>query len=140
MTKRIMTGPDLIPDSEGAGRFLPWVVAVMVFFAALAGAIGLILHKATGDWRDDLSNKITVEILPNPGTTETKGQDTSVLITAVTKALQDTPGIIKVRQLDKTEIVKLLEPWLGGENIIAELPLPHLIDVELSPDLSLIHI
>ena len=30
--------PDLIPDSEGAGRFLPWVVAVMVFFAALAGA------------------------------------------------------------------------------------------------------
>ena len=43
-----MTGPDLIPDSEGASRFLPWVVAVMVFFAALAGAVGLTLHQATG--------------------------------------------------------------------------------------------
>ena len=31
-----MAAEDLIPDSEGAGRFLPWVVAVMVFFAALA--------------------------------------------------------------------------------------------------------
>ena len=61
-----MTGPDLIPDSEGASRFLPWVVAVMVFFAALAGAVGLTLHQATGTWRDDLANKIDNWFLNNP--------------------------------------------------------------------------
>ena len=59
-----MTRPDLIPDSEGAGRFLPWVVAVMVFFAALAGAAGSALHQATGAWRNDLTNTVTVEIPP----------------------------------------------------------------------------
>ncbi len=129
-----MAGPDLIPDSEGAGRFLPWVVAVMVFFAALAGAAGLALNQATGTWRNDLANTITVEISPEDGDL--------ARVAAVTKALGETAGIEEVRPLAVAEIAKLLQPWLGGSNLISELPLPHLIDVRLSPnqpaDLSLL--
>jgi len=129
-----MTAPDLIPDSEGAGRFLPWVVAVMVFFAALTAAVGLALHQATGTWRDDLANKITVEILPNPDAEKNTGKDDATSIAAVIKALGDTPGVIKSRPLDAVEIAKLLQPWLGVGDILGELPLPQLIDVQLSPD------
>ena len=57
-----MARPDLIPDDEGAGRFLPWVVAVMVFFAALASAAGMSLQQATGAWRQDLANTLTAEL------------------------------------------------------------------------------
>ena len=131
-----MTGPDLIPDSEGASRFLPWVVAVMVFFAALAGAVGLTLHQATGTWRDDLANKITVEIPPNLDVGQNTGKDDATIIAAVIKALGDTPGVIKSEPLDALEIAKLLQPWLGVGDILGELPLPHLIDVQLSSDQS----
>ena len=131
-----MTGPDLIPDSEGASRFLPWVVAVMVFFAALAGAVGLTLHQATGTWRDDLANKVTVEIPPNLDEGQNTGKDDATIIAAVIKALGDTPGVIKSQPLDALEIAKLLQPWLGVGDILGELPLPHLIDVQLSPDQS----
>ncbi|MFP6747897.1 MAG: hypothetical protein VCD66_09920 [Alphaproteobacteria bacterium] len=120
-----MAGPDLIPDSEGAGRFLPWVVAVMVFFAALAGAAGLALHQATGTWRNDMANTITVEISPE--------KDGQARLAAVTKTLSETAGVDDVRPLAVAEIAKLLQPWLGQSNLIGELPLPQLIDVRLSP-------
>ena len=124
-----MTGPDLIPDSEGAGRFLPWVVAVMVFFAALAGAAGLALHQATGVWRNDLTNTITVEIPPRQD-----GRIQTAKVAAVVAALRQTAGIVQVRPLETAEIAKLLQPWLGNGGLIDELPLPHLIDVRLSSD------
>ena len=108
-----MTGPDLIPDSEGASRFLPWVVAVMVFFAALAGAVGRTWHQATGTWRDDLANKITVEIPPNLDAGKKTGKDDATIIAAGIKALGDTPGVIKSQPLAALEIAKLLQPWLG---------------------------
>lgn len=132
-----MIGRNLIPDSEGAGRFLPWVVAVMVFFAALTGSVGLVLQQATGTWQDDLANTITVEVSQG---VNFKAEYQSVRIAEITQTLIDTPGIIEARLLDNSEIAKLLQPWLGGEDILSELPLPYLIDVKLSsaqpPNLS----
>ena len=130
-----MIGSNLIPDSQGPSRFLPWVVAVMVFFAALAGFVGLVLNQATGNWRDDLANTITVEIGHRAETNYLKNKDTKLKITAVTQALSDTPGVIEVRLLDNSEIAELLRPWLGGGNFVSELPIPYFIDVKLSPDL-----
>lgn len=129
-----MAGPDLIPDSEGAGRFLPWVVAVMVFFAALAGAAGLALHQATGAWRNDLANTITIEIPPGEIPSGEMPSGAQAMVTAVTAALRQTAGIAQVRPLPVSEIAALLQPWLGGGDLINELPLPRLIDVRLSPD------
>ncbi|MBT4489511.1 MAG: cell division protein [Rhodospirillaceae bacterium] len=137
-----MAQPDLIPDSEGAGRFLPWVVAVMVFFAALAGAAGLALHQATGAWRSDLTNTITVEVPTLKGNKVGQAAPDLARVAAVTKALRATAGITEVRPLAAAEIAKLLQPWLGGGGLIENLPLPHLIDVRLSgsapADLSLL--
>ncbi len=137
-----MTRPDLIPDSEGAGRFLPWVVAVMVFFAALAGAAGSALHQATGAWRNDLTNTITVEIPSLGGNKAARAGADLSRVAAVTKALRATAGIAEARPLAAAEIAKLLQPWLGSGGLIEDLPLPHLIDVRLSvsqpADLSLL--
>lgn len=152
-----MAAPELIPDSNGGGRFLPWVVAVMVFFAALAGAAALALQQATGTWRNDMANTITVEVPPlnagkaakgsgNGANNQNRGRDQARL-DAVMKALTSTAGIAKAQPLAAAEIAKLLEPWLGQSNadssgkgpsilgnLIMELPLPQLIDVHLSPD------
>ncbi|MDA1098938.1 MAG: cell division protein [Proteobacteria bacterium] len=127
-----MARPDLIPDSEGAGRFLPWVVAVMVFFAALAGAAGLALHQATGAWRNDLANTITVEIPPLKGNPAGHAEPNLARVAVVTKALRATAGVAEARPLEPAEIAKLLQPWLGGGGLIGDLPLPYLIDVRLS--------
>ncbi|MBT3372761.1 MAG: cell division protein [Rhodospirillaceae bacterium] len=139
----------MIPDSEGAGRFLPWVVAVMVFFAALAGAAALALHQATGTWHNDLANTVTVEIPPqnpvandkanHPTRTEPDRAHPGAVLAAVLDALQATAGITEVRPLAAAEIAKLLQPWLGNSGVggllgglLGDLPLPQLIDVRLS--------
>ena len=137
-----MARPDLIPDSEGAGRFLPWVVAVMVFFAALAGAAGLTLNQATGEWRRDLADTITVEVPRLKSDTAGPRSRDRARVAAVTRALRATAGIAEARPLETQEIGELLRPWLGGGGLIEELPLPDLIDVRLSSsqpaDLSLL--
>ena len=110
-----MAQPDLIPDSEGAGRFLPWVVAVMVFFAALAGAAAPALHQATGTWHNDLANTVTVEIPPqnpvandkanHPTRTEPDRAHPGAALAAVLDALQATAGTgpfqVEVRAKDQ---------------------------------------
>ena len=137
--------PDLIPDSEGAGRFLPWVVAVMVFFAALAGAAALALHQATGSWHNDLANTVTVEIPPQNPKADDKARHAvrsgpdqtrpAAVMDAVVDALRATAGVTEVRPLTAAEIAKLLQPWLGNSGpggLLRSLPLPQLIDVRLS--------
>ena len=42
------------------------------------------------------------------------------------------PGVANFRVLDKNELIRLLEPWLGAGNISTDLPLPLLIEV--TPD------
>jgi cell division transport system permease protein len=140
-----MSMPDLIPDSEGAGRFLPWVVAVMVFFAALAGAAALALHQATGTWHNDMANTVTVEIPPRKAEVNDKASSVAragldqARLAAVVDALRATAGVTEVRPLAAAEMAKLLQPWLGNSGpggllggLLGDLPLPQLIDVRLS--------
>ena len=58
--------PVLVPDSEGAGRFLPWVIAVMTFLATLMMAGALATDMAIRGWNTALTGTLTVEIAADP--------------------------------------------------------------------------
>ena len=55
------------------------------------------------------------------------------------RLIEETPGVLRARALSDDELAALIEPWLGNTDLIADLPLPHLIDVTVSdtqpPDL-----
>ncbi len=120
--------PRLIPDDEGAGRFLPWVVAVMAFLASLAIAGTIALDGAMQSWRTGLEGNLTIEVPAG----ETGGSDDSIAKTV--EALRATAGVREVRVLGDAEMAALLEPWLGPETPLGDLPVPRLIDVELDPE------
>jgi cell division transport system permease protein len=48
-----------------------------------------------------------------------------------TAVLQATPGVVRAEALDRAQVEALLLPWLGAENLLAELPLPGVIDVRI---------
>ena len=54
--------------------------------------------------------------------------------------LAKQPGILRVNPLSAEESGKLLEPWLGGSDVLSALPVPRLIAVEIDrsspPDLN----
>jgi cell division transport system permease protein len=114
---------DLPLERDGSGRFLPWIVALMVYLAALALAGMMALHGAVGRWDSALAGTLTVQLPPSDA-----AQLDKLLAT-----LRAIPGVLRADPLDDAANAKLLEPWLGAGVSLRELQLPRLIDVRLDP-------
>lgn len=111
---------------DGSVRFLPWIVALMVYLAGLALAGVLLLNAALGDWNRGLTGVMTVELPP-----AANAQDGQAEITLVVALLQATPGVTGASEVPRAAVAKLVEPWLGGGQATAQLALPRLIDVRV---------
>ncbi len=120
-------------DRDPSGRYLPLLVAIMVYLAALALAGALAMNKLAERWDTGLSGALTVQ-LP-AGTAGADGE-----FAAVIEALGATPGVLAVAPLDDAAVTALLEPWLGEAVPAGDLPLPRLIavtvDAAAPPDVA----
>jgi cell division transport system permease protein len=119
---------DLPLDRDVLSRFLPWLIAFMVYLASLALAGVLILDNLAGRWDTGISATLTVQI---PATGDA-GKDAR-RTTAVIEKLRAIPDVVYAEPVGHEQILALLEPWLGTVAADADLPLPHLIDVKLNP-------
>lgn len=124
---------DLPLDRDGSARFLPWLIALMVYLAALAIAGGAALHDAVRTWDAGLAGTLTVE-LPRGANGAGVPQDR---VDAALGLLGQIPGIAQATRLDGPAETRLLAPWLGQDVDVQALPLPVLIDVQLKPGVAL---
>jgi cell division transport system permease protein len=107
------------------GGFLTGIVAVLVFISGIAltaaGSIGALVDT----WNASVTGTLTVQIAGQPTASAAKA-------TAVIEALRKLPEVKRADVIAQSHIQALLKPWLNDEKLIADLPLPALIDVELS--------
>lgn len=120
---------DLSFDSDASRRFVPLIVAVMVYLAMLALAGALSMGSTVDQWREGVRGSLTVQLPGRPGGQE--APEARANIKAVTDALLAMPGIASAAALPASEIQSLLEPWLGKAELPADLPVPILVDVTL---------
>src|SRR3546814_203089 len=122
-------------DRDSAGRYLPLLVAIMVYLAVLAVAGALMMTKLAERWDSGLAGALTVQIPPAADTAA--GEAT---LEAVVAALAATPGVRSAEPLDRQAMSALLEPWLGDALLGGDLPLPRLvavtIDTAAPPDIA----
>lgn len=121
---------DLPLARDASSRFLPWLIAFMVYLAALALAATMVLSGASENWRRGLEGTLTVQVLPVAG-----GGDAAALSARVEDALRllrETPGVAVAEPVPPEQAAALLEPWLGKGGLAMNLPLPRLIDVRLA--------
>ena len=130
---------DLPLERDPSGRFLPWLIALMVYLAALALVCAMVMSKVSERWDTGLSGSITVQIPPpqspaKESLPDAPGQAAAAAsIDAVIEILLATPGVLSARALEPDEIAQLLQPWLGAEASFADLPLPALLAVGIDP-------
>ena len=117
----------LLPTQDGRERSLVFVVAVLCFLACLAVFATLAANRAAGGWRQQLAASATVQVRPKPGETG------SSAAARAAEALAGVRGVSEAQALDRAAAERLLEPWLGQGNIPEDLPIPHLVTVELDP-------
>jgi cell division transport system permease protein len=108
----VRASKSILPRDKAAAP-LDVVIGVMAFLAALALGASLVAERAALGWRAGLSDKLTVQVLvPEQGA---------------------TPGIAHATMLSDADMLKLVEPWIGTDKLVEDLPLPRLIDADVSP-------
>ena len=117
----------LLPEGRLTGP-MPWVLAIMMFLTVLAAAAGLGLGNAARSLDADVGTRVTIQIVEaNPDRREAQAR-------AVMAALGKMPGVLSADRIGEEEMARLLEPWLGEGGLEADLPVPALIDADLSPE------
>ena len=123
---------DLPLDRDALSRYLPWLIAFMVYMAVLALAGLLVLAAMARYWDADVSGTMTVQIPPTGS-----AADDDKRVRAAVILLLGEPAIVHAEAITDGRLMALLEPWLGTAEVSADLPLPRLVDVEVEPGADL---
>lgn len=112
------------------GGLVPWVIAILIALVVVAAAGGLALRNLAENARADLASAVTVQVIePNPDLRAERGA-------ATVKVLQGIDLVRAVRLVPEGELAALLEPWLGAAATSGDVPIPVLVDVELTRNAS----
>ena len=91
---------DLPFGRDATGRFLPWIIALMVYLTVLGGVGLLLLGDTLGEWSRSLSTTLTVQL---PADASAGRIDTAA-------TLKQTPGVASVHLLLPDETARLIAP------------------------------
>lgn len=116
----------LLPEGRVAGP-MPWIIAIMMFLTVLAAAAGLALGAAVRAMGADLAGRATVQVV------EAEPQARDRLAMRVAGVLRRAQGVRTVAPVNPETLSDQLRPWLGQNAASGDLPIPALIDIELTP-------
>lgn len=114
----------LLPERMKNARALLCVLIIMAFLAALSLLFARSAARLSADWRAQLTNSATVQVMINsPENRVAQMKTTQDILRTILPNAQITP-------LSEVQTQALLKPWLGNTNLPADLPVPGLITVE----------
>lgn len=115
----------LIPEGRLSGQ-MPWVIAIMLFLTLLVAAAGVMLASAARSGGEDLAQRATMQIIESDPLRRAEQRAQAA------KAMRGMPGILSVESVPDAKVRALLEPWLGGGIMDADIPVPALIDIRFA--------
>ena len=113
-------------DDGQRTRAMVWMMAIMLFLTVLAGALGFGMAGAGRALDRQLAGRLTVQLV------EADAARRDANARALVERIRAIPGVIQVVEVDRARLAELMRPWLGDAGLDAELPMPAMIDVDLS--------
>ena len=115
----------LVPRTRGSGP-MPWVIAIMIALTVMAAAAGLALGNLADRARADLSGGLTVQVV------ESNTQLRKSYVELAAQILRQDEAVASLRVVPEEELNELLAPWIGTQLDGQAVPVPALIDVQLT--------
>ncbi|MEI8320926.1 MAG: hypothetical protein WCG05_02815 [Alphaproteobacteria bacterium] len=120
---------DLPLKSDPANRFLPWIVALMVYLATLSLVIAFSVSSLIQQWETGFQSHITIEIPSNPMANPGSALQDQVIQDTIA-LLEKIPEVGKIKILSAHEILKNLNTSTNFD-VMDDQFLPRLIDIEI---------
>ncbi len=126
-----MSGADRrVLDEAGGLHAMTWVMAIMLFLTLLAAALGLGTRQSASALERQLAGRLTVQVVEGSPTAR------DALAARTLSVLRTVPEVRRAVAVDRAELTRLLEPWVGSAGVDADLPVPAMIDVDLAAGAS----
>jgi cell division transport system permease protein len=116
----------VVSPNSVTGRSLTLVISIMCFLACLTAGAVYMINESANAWLKDIASEVTVQIEPRASI------DTEKTLRDATAFLERRPGIAHASALSLDDSSKLLEPWLGQSDVLAALPVPRLIAIQIN--------
>ncbi len=114
---------------DKTSRFITIIFGFLIYCMSITFMSGVFTFNLTDNWDKSLNGQLTVEFpAHSEGTNSTL---TEKQMDQILHLLQGTNGILRVRKLKDSDILKILEPWLDSTAIPDDFPFPVLFDVEV---------
>ncbi len=120
----------LVPVDSAASRSLVAVIAILTFLAALCAGAAELVATSSAQWQASVANEATIQVRPQAQ------RDTDELVAEAVAIARATPGIASAEPFSLAQSERLLEPWLGAGLDLGELPVPRLIVLRVSEDVT----
>jgi len=114
----------LLPERMKNTRALLCVLIIMAFLAALAMLFARGAGRISSDWRSQLTNSATVQVMIN------SAENRSTQMEEAQKVLEKLLPNANITPLSEEQAQDLLRPWIGNTTLPANLPVPGLITLE----------
>lgn len=125
-----MASIPLQPETRAIRAMSLLVTALMVVLGITVLAGSAALRHVDVEWRHAMADRWTVELnAGDPGRPASQADMQQALTT-----LSAVPGIKAARPVKPEELTRILQPWLGDPAMVAQLPLPALIDIVVDSD------
>ncbi len=116
----------LLPASSISGRALVLIIAIMAFLASLTAGTVQLVSSASTNWRSAIAREVTIQVRPQVG------RDTDADVKQAAAITRASAGVDAVDVYSKAQSTQLLEPWLGQDFELTEIPIPRIIAVKVS--------
>ena len=123
---------------ENTSLFLQVIISIAIFIFAITLSGVLSINSMINNWNKSILGSITVQIIPTNNTNKEKAM--AELLAYEEKAidfLKSVNGVIKVTPLTDEQLNELLQPWLGDDISISDLPTPRIIDVKIDKNVNI---
>ena len=124
---KLFSRPDLLSRDAAGETWLAAVIAVLCFIACVAAVGASAGERAAHGWAGRLRAEATVQVRPRVNETGAAAAGRAA------ETLAGLDGVEEAEAIDRAAAEDLLRPWVG-ETALADLPIPHLVTVRLSPD------
>jgi cell division transport system permease protein len=122
------TSTPVVPPDSVTGRSLTLVISIMCFLACLTAGAVYMINQSANAWLKDIASEVTAQIEPRDG------MDVDKTVRDAEAFLRNQKGIARANALSLDTSSKLLEPWLGNSDVLAALPVPRLLAIEIDRD------